>query len=101
MAIIFVPQNQIRSIKLKRTWQKISNVPALCNSGVQMDGAQAVGYPFVPLGPGGRETKQSEGLVYGTICGMALVVKCSEILAHSELRNNPRVNKVFTHSLTH
>ena len=30
---------------------------------------------------------------------MALVVKCSEILAHIELRNNPRVNKVFTHSL--
>ena len=27
-------------------------------------------------------------------------VKCSEILAHIELLYNPRVNKVFTHSLT-
>ena len=31
---------------------------------------------------------------------MALVVKCSEILAHIELRNNPRVNKVFTFTYT-
>ena len=34
-------------------------------------------------------------------CGLALVVKCSEILAHIELPFNRRVNKVFTHSLTH
>ena len=31
-------------------------------------------------------------------CGLALVVKCSKILAHIERPFNPRVNKVFIHS---
>ena len=62
MSIIFVPQNQIQSRELDKRYEMYLH----CATQVQIDSPQAVGYPFVPLGPGWRETKQSEGLVYGT-----------------------------------